>query len=96
MAATSKMIKGYSYVSLDNLAFYILGFAYWLLTAWFLTPDQLGLVAFAISTVGFGQVFSDLRLGLILRRYIAEFRALGEENQIRACFKFLTSKRTTT
>lgn len=89
MAATSKMIKGYSYVSLDNLAFYILGFAYWLLTAWFLTPDQLGLVAFAISTVGFGQVFSDLRLGLILRRYIAEFSALGEENKIRACFKFI-------
>ncbi|MFX1521700.1 MAG: oligosaccharide flippase family protein [Promethearchaeota archaeon] len=89
MSTTSKMIKGYSYVSLDNFAFYILGFAYWLLTAWFLTPDQLGLVTFAISTVGFGQLFSDLRLGLILRRYIAEFSTLGEENKIRACFRFV-------
>ena len=89
MSTTSKMIKGYSYVSLDNLAFYILGFAYWLLTAWFLTPNQLGLVTFAISTVGFGQLFSDLRLGLILRRYIAEFSTLGEENKIRVCFRFI-------
>ena len=34
-----------------------------------------------------------MRLGLILRRYIAEFSTLGQENQIRACFRFVLKLR---
>ncbi len=83
---SNKLVKGSSYLILNNFSNMILGILFWILIAKILEPSSLGeimiIIAFATTVVG----FTGEGVSIMLSKYIAEFNTKGLYNNVRRIF----------